>query len=277
MSHSTLRSEIRAHRFVLPFLLLAAGTPVFADTLQQAPAADTTLYERELGDLSNGAGPSLFIGRTGANAGNRLRRALLRFDLSSIPPGSEITAVRLSINVDLVPPMATGFDAALHRVSAAWGEAGSFAPGPGGGGAPALPGDATWLHRFFDTEFWAAPGGDFEPQASAVTALDGGVGSFSFESTPALIADVQQWVNQTTANFGWMIRGEESNPQNARRIASRENPEPALAPTLEVEVTPAVLPPPATPVPTLGAGALGLLVLLLAAFGVLALGVRRSV
>ncbi|MGB0515304.1 MAG: hypothetical protein ACPGJE_10740, partial [Wenzhouxiangellaceae bacterium] len=58
-----------------------AGAPT---TLSLAPAADNTLYERAAGDLSNGTGPSLFIGLTGVNAGTVLRRALLRFDLSAI-------------------------------------------------------------------------------------------------------------------------------------------------------------------------------------------------
>lgn len=237
--------------------LIFSAAAVSADTLVLTPAADNTLYERDAGDLSNGIGPSLFIGRTGNSAGNRLRRALLRFDLSAIPPGSEVSAVRLVFNVDMVPPSATGFDAALHRVTAAWGEAGSFAPGPGGGGAPAQSGDATWLHRYFDTDFWTAPGGDFEPVASASAALSSATGAFAFETGPALVADVQQWVNQPAGNFGWIVIGEESNPENARRIASRENV--ALAPTLDVEFTPAAALPEATPVPTLDRVGLALL------------------
>ncbi|MGB0514856.1 MAG: phosphoenolpyruvate carboxylase, partial [Wenzhouxiangellaceae bacterium] len=122
---------------------------------------------------------------------------------------------------------------------------GDLGGGAGGGGATAQPGDATWLHRFFDSEFWTTPGGDFEPTASAFAPLDGGIGTFAFESSPALIADVQSWVNQPGSNFGWILLGEEDNPENARRIASRENT--VLAPVLEVEFIPALLPPPATP------------------------------
>jgi len=225
-----------------------AGAQPDGETAAFVPAADNTLYEREAGDLSNGAGPSLFFGRTGENAGNVLRRALLRFDLGTIPAGSVIVEARLSIEVDLAPPTATGFDATLHAMNASWGEAGSFAPGAGGGGAPAQDGDATWLHRFHDTEFWSSPGGDFLPDASATAPLDGGTGTFTFESTPALVEDVQGWVDQPAGNFGWMIRGEEDNPQNARRIASRENPD--LAPRLEVTFTPGEPAPEPEAVPT---------------------------
>jgi len=255
-------------RIGLLLLAGAAGAQPDTETGEFVPAADNTLYERDAGDLSNGAGTGLFFGRTGVNAGEVLRRALLRFDLAAIPPGSEVLDARLVIEVDMVPPEATGFDATLHAVNAAWGEAGSFAPGAGGGGAPAQPGDATWLHRFFDTDFWDTAGGDFTPTPSAVTALDAGTGPFTFTATPALLADVQGWVNQPATNFGWMIRGEEDNPENARRMASRENPD--LAPRLEVTFIPAVLPPEPEAVPALSRA--GLLVLVA---GLLTLAWRR--
>ncbi len=232
-----------------------------ATTIRIPPAADNTLYERATGDVSNGAGPSLFIGQTGANANNALRRALLRFDLSGIPPGSQVVEARLEFSVDLVPPSPTGFDARLHRMLSDWGEAGSFAPGAGGGGALAQSGDATWLHRFFDTDLWTDPGGDFDPAASAVAPVGSATGPVAFESTPTLVGDVQTWVNQPASNFGWIMRGEEDNPQNARRIPSRENT--ALAPALEVTFIPALLPPAATPVPALGWFGLMLMVLVL--------------
>jgi hypothetical protein len=268
--HESFRGRIAAG--IAAGLILGAAA-VSAETLITPPAADNTLYERDAGDLSNGIGPALFIGRTGNNAGNRLRRALLRFDLSAIPPGSEVSAARLVFNVDMVPPSATGFDATLHRVTAAWGEGDSFAPGAGGGGAPAQTGDATWLHRFFDTGFWATPGGDFEPVASATTALGSATGEFAFETGPALVADVQQWVNQPADNFGWILIGEEDNPENARRIASRENPTLGLA--LEVEFTPAAALPEATPVPTLDRAGLALLAALLAGLALFLLRRRQ--
>jgi len=274
MPDSSKPAHLRRLGRVLAAALLTPAIPVAADTLSMTPAADTTLYERETGDLSNGSGSSLFIGRTGANAGNRLRRALLRFDLSAIPPGSEIQDARLLLQIDMTPPMATGFDAGLHRVMAGWGEAGSVAAGPGGGGAPAQPGDATWLHRFFDTEFWATPGGDFEPAASATVALSAGTGEFVFETGPGLVADVQQWVNQPASNFGWAVIGEETNPQNARRIASREND--ALAPSLEVVFIPAAALPEVTPVPTLDRIGLVLLAALLAGAALTLLRQRRT-
>ena len=250
-------------------LWLGAG-PAAAETLQLAPERDNTLYERAAGDLSNGAGPSLFFGRTGGNAGELLRRALIRFDLSAIPPGSTITNVQLGLEVDLVPPTATGFDASVHRVTADWGEGSSVAPGAGGGGTAAIAPDATWLHREFDTVFWATPGGDFVATPSGLAAVGAGTGPIVFDSSPGLVADVQAWVDEPDQNFGWVILGEESNPQNARRVGSRENA--AIAPVLTIDFEPLILPE-TRAVPTLGAWGLALLVLAVMAIG---LRFRRS-
>lgn len=259
------------HTIAALMLLVLIQPPVLSETIELTPDRDNTLFERPAGDLSNGIGPSLFFGRTGNNANQVLRRALLRFDLSSIPPGSVIGQVDLTIAVDLVPPSATGFDAALHSVQRNWGEGSSFAPGAGGGGAASTIGDATWIHTFFDNQFWNAPGGDFAAAPSATTAINNAIGSFTFASTPELIADVQAWVNQPAQNFGWIILGAENSPQNARRIGSRENT--ALAPVLRVEFEPAPDLPEARPVPVFSSWALGLLII---GLGLLALSRRHT-
>lgn len=258
-------------RIVLIAFLSALAWPVSADTLQLVPDRDNTLYERVDGDVSNGAGTGLFFGQTGANAGEVLRRALIRFDLSSIPPGSTINSVSLELQVDLVPPFATAFDATLHRVSASWGEGASVALGAGGSGAVAVAPDATWLHREFDTLFWNMPGGDFNATPSATAPVGSTIGPMTFAPTPGLIADVQAWVDDPSQNHGWVILGEEDNPQNARRVGSRENPD--FAPVLTVDFEPLILPE-ARAVPTLGPWGVALLVL---AVAVLGLRFRRSV
>ncbi|NKI34299.1 hypothetical protein HFP89_03885 [Wenzhouxiangella sp. XN79A] len=254
----------------LASLLLAAGSAV-ADTIQLAPDRDNTLFERPAGDLSNGSGTGLFFGRTGANAGELLRRTLIRFDLSSIPPGSTVNSVELTLQVDLVPPTATGFDASIHRVDADWGEGASVALGAGGGGAPAVAPDATWLHREFDTVLWTSPGGDFQAVPSGLAAVGAGTGPITFPSSPGLLADVQAWVDDPSQNFGWVILGEETNPQNARRVGSRENT--ALAPVLTVDFEPLLLPE-ARAVPALGGWGIVLLVLAVLALAALASSLR---
>ncbi len=268
---------------LLKLLLLVIGltsTLLWAQpvTTDFFPVRDNTLYERQLGDLSNGAGDHLFFGQTGPNAGNVLRRAVLAFDFSSIPPGSVVTDVQLSVNVNMVPPGASSFDTTLHRSLADWGEGTSDAPGPEGGGTDATPNDATWVHTFFDTQTWANIGGDFAATASATVNLNNATGTFTFAS-PELIADVQDMVNAPGTNFGWFILGDETDPMNARRIGSRENPAAGGQPQISITFEPGVIPPPPPPeaaaVPALSAGPL-LLLIGLVLLSVLLLSRRNS-
>jgi hypothetical protein len=131
----------------------------------------------------------------------------------------------------LVDPTVT-----LYRVQANWGEGTSVAPGGGGAGAPATPGDATWLHRFSPSTFWATPGGDFVGTASAAATLTG-TGPVTWSSA-GLLADVQSWVNSPSTNFGWIVRGNEATAGTGIGFASRENFSTASRPSLVVTFTP---------------------------------------
>ena len=147
------------------FLTLAtlAGHSVFADTVSLEPSKDNTLFEDSNGTLSNGAGERLLSGRTGEPNN---RRALVAFDFSSIPAGSVITEVSLTLNASKVAS-STAQTISLHRLLADWGEGSSNASGQEGRGADAATDDATWIHRFSATDFWASPGGDYNATASA--------------------------------------------------------------------------------------------------------------
>ena len=228
----------------------SAGNP--SVTLTFSPAADTTLYEE--GDLSNGGGERLFAGTT--LSGN-LRRALIAFDLSGIPQNAVIEDVTLEM---VMSRALTGtLVARLHRLTNAWGEGTVDAPGQEGGGAPAEPGDATWLHRSFPTTLWDQPGGDFDPVESASTPVFPTLGPYQW-SDPGMIADVQQWVANPGSNHGWLVRGSESGANgSAKRFDSREIMDPATAPVLTVTLRV----PPAIPVPALSAWSYALIVLLI--------------
>jgi hypothetical protein len=196
-------------------------------SVQLAPVRDNSMYENS-GTLSNGAGIYLFAGVT--QDGPR-RRCLLRFDLSGIPPSASIQDALLTLTVSnsVSGPEPT----TLHRVLADWGEAGSDAGSPGGLGAPAQPGDATWTHAFYPTVTWSTPGGDFVATESATTNV-AGLGSYQW-SDPRLTADAQAWVMGLAPNFGWIVLGDESADGTAKRFDSREFPTPASRPTLTVE------------------------------------------
>jgi hypothetical protein len=122
----------------------------------------------------------------------------------------------------------------LHRVVSDWGEGASNAGSPGGSGAPAQSGDATWLHAFFEDSLWREAGGDFLPLASANT-LVGGDELVTWGPTAAMATDVQDWVRDPDGNFGWILIGNENDLGSAKRFESRNAIDAATRPQLEVE------------------------------------------
>lgn len=239
--------------FVAPALVTVAGLVSLcgaakADSISLTSNHDNTMYADETG-FSNGAGTTMFAGRTGS-AG--LRRALLSFDLSLIPAGSTVTGVTLTMRMGAAASPGLAADVALHTLLASWGEGTSVSPGGGGQGIAATPGDATWLARFFPGTAWANAGGDFAVSASASTSVTN-TGFYTWSSA-AMIADVQGWLSNPAANFGWLIRGDESAAVNAKRFDTREATTPSNRPRLTVQYT--------VPAPGAGAGAVVL------AFGV---------
>ena len=132
------------------------------------------------------------------------RRAVLAFDLASaVPADATVTNVTLTVNLSRTISDAVTVD--LHRLTADWGEGASAAGGQEGRGADAADGDATWTHRFFQTETWANPGGDFQAAASASADFPATAGEVTFESTQDLVADVQAWLNDPSSNFAGAV------------------------------------------------------------------------
>ncbi len=217
---------VRPLAAALACLPLATAT-LAADTVSLAASRDNTLFE-ESGLLSNGAGDYLFAGRTLIGDA---RRALLYFDMSSIPAGSTILSARLSLFMSMT--IAADVDVSLHRVISDWGEGTSDAANEEGKGAAATPGDATWLHTFAPSDLWGDVGGDFISLASAVSIVND-VGIYRWEANDMTVLDVQGWLDAPSTNFGWIVRGDESTNTTAKRFNSRENPDAATRPTLEI-------------------------------------------
>jgi len=202
------------------------------------PSKDNTLYEFDPaeGDVSNARGIYFFTGETFMG---ELRRGVLAFDIAgSIPPGSTITGVTLSLNCSRVFND-TARTTELHKLLADWGEGTSDAPGEEGDGAPATPNDATWRHRFFDTIFWAMEGGDFSAMVSASQSV-GPVGFYTWNSAQ-MVSDVQSWLDNPGFNFGWLVLGDESVSGTAKRFDTRESASP---PVLTIQYTLRAMPTP---------------------------------
>ncbi len=221
---------------LISLVSILAASKISAATIVVPASMDNTLYEDAAGALSNGKGQFLFAGRTGINNDFKLRRAVLGFDLTAaIPAGATIDSVTLRLSINAASPAEPQVTLSLHRVLASWGEGTSNAGAPGGDGASATTGDATWIHRSFNTSLWAKAGGDFTMTESAGADVSG-VGTVNF-SSPGLVTDVRSWVDNPGSNFGWIIIGDEENENSSKRFASRENSSVANRPVLIVEYT----------------------------------------
>lgn len=229
-----IREPFRVATWGMIVTVLAIGAGVrnaLADTATLEPVKDNTIYETTSGELSNGMGEYIF---TGANGSSDARRALLAFNLSSIPPGSVVTSASLRMEMSRtnnVTPRATS----LFRVSQDWGEGGSNAPAQEGAGTTPLTGDATWLHRYYNNVFWPNIGGTYEHSASATLNV-GGLGPYTWTSA-AMAADVQEWVNTPGTNYGWIVIGDETGFRTAKRFNSRHYGTAAQRPKLTVIYT----------------------------------------
>ena len=225
-----------SRRHILPALAaapLVAVSPARAATVADfAAVADATIFANQNGDttydaVADGQGGSLW---TSVLAAGVVRRALLRFDLSGIPAGAVVLEASIeAFMIRLREPQAL----TLHRVTAAWGE-GPSNGGDAGVGAAAGPGDCTWSHRVWPHQPWGRRGGDYLLSASASTPVSGWPAPVAWASTPALVDDVQGWVDTPASNHGWMMIGIESGSQNASRLASRHSTSPSARPRLRV-------------------------------------------
>ena len=206
------------------------------------PVADTTLIESAPNN-SNGGERWVNSGTTQNGPNNR---GLYRFDLTSLPTNAIIQSATLVLEVTRRPSdgYASGYFG-LHRMFRPWGEGVNIATNNSGGlGAPAWPGDATWLCSYYPTNFWSAPGGaagmDFSSEESSSQRIEGS-DTYTFPSTFELVDDVQTWVRNPASNFGWMlICSDEGLRFTSRRFNSREDPN--AAPQLEITYFIPILP-----------------------------------
>lgn len=221
--------------------------------LSVIPVADNTVLFDVDNERSNGADTGIFVGKT---ALERERRGVLRFDVSSIPAGSVVTNVTLTMRVTRTS--AGPEPVSVHRALSQWGEGTSDSGGQGGQGAAPTPGDCTWTYAMWPNVTWNTPGGDFSSTISATQQVTG-TGSYTWNAS-GLKSDVQGWVDGTFANNGWFLLGNETAPITVKRFAARNHPTASFRPTLVIEYT---------PVPTPGAAAM------LAVAGVFAARRRR--
>jgi hypothetical protein len=236
-------------RIIFGILVLLAGSDALrADVVTIWAAGDNTIFQSNVNN-SLGAGQALFAGSSGQSSP---RRGLIQFDIAgSIPAGSTITGAQLTLFLNQVGTGSTiSPTVRLYRLSNEWGEgtAGSSTNGASGvgQGVAAGEGDATWNARHFSVTtptLWNSAGGDFAATDSAALAIVASTlnAPYTWQSTPALVADVQSWLNDPSSNFGWILKSDaESTPSSVRGFWTKEasrTGEGAFVPQLQVSYT----------------------------------------
>ena len=233
-------------------LLLVAAT-ARAETLTLEPSADATLFQVSGGnpETADSQGPHLFVGRI---ATGLRRRALLRFDVTTLPADAIIDHARLELSVSRT--VSGNVVVNLHRVLTPWREGSANAGTPGGQGTVPGVDDPTWSLSAFPSTAWTLLGGDVVATPSASFTLDGEA-RYSLPATESMRADLAAWRSNAAVNVGWaLISDETQTPPTAKRLESSEAADPSTRPRLVIDYH-----LPRTPVPVTGAYAALLLAL----------------
>lgn len=194
-------------------------------TVSLEPQKDNSIYSDGPDDTSNGSGDHLFAGVTNNGV---LHRALIQFDLSSIPAETLIDSAMLTLEIS--KSNSGTQQGSIHKLLSDWGEGASNAASNEGQGAEALEGDATWNFTFLNAQSWNNPGGDFVSDASASVSI-GNTGSVIFRSNK-LLEDINSWLSTPESNFGLVIIVDESGGKSSKRFYSRENSNEEKRPSL---------------------------------------------
>jgi len=207
----------------ITFLSLPEFNYVSAQDYTLHPVKDNSIFSE--GPYSNGKGDYLFAGFT---VHGPERRALIKFNLTSIAPNDSVISAELTLYMSKT--IADNRTVYLHRILNEWGEGSSDALYEEGAGADATPGSATWDDAFFDSIAWETAGGDYVTDASDSTDV-GQVGSYTWNGN-GLVIDLNDWLEDSTLNHGWLLRTA-SSTVSAKRFNSRENS--SNPPVLEIQ------------------------------------------
>ena len=244
------------------FILSALGIGLLAgfaraDLIVNIPAAqDVTLFGGS--DATNNdtsSGPGMFVGSDPSNP----KRGIIEFNVPAyVPAGATITSATLTLYLGQVAGSGGGTGSGdstprtirLFDVTRAWngstlGTTGHAGPGFGGTGhgfTPPNTGDATWNYAMFSSVPWTTPGGDFSATESADAVVSQTVNSPYSWTSPQMALDVQNWLNGTLPNYGWLLKNDsESLSQTFRAFYTREGAVvqsvPQFAPNLAVSYT----------------------------------------
>lgn len=161
-------------------------------------------------NYASGAGEILAVGASGD--GEVKLRTLIQFDLSSIPSGATISSARLTFEINKVGNNVSQIY--VHRLTEAW-EKGSVTDDAAVGSSNDhsdigeeinTPGTAavTWMFSNYSTlQKWSIAGGSMAAASDSSNSKYSNTLSFG---SPGIAKDVQDWLNSTNDNFGWILK-----------------------------------------------------------------------
>ena len=182
-------------------------------TLSFSPIADNTLYQKD--GKNYGAANVVWVG----SYNNERDRAVMKFDLSSIPANAVVTSATLQL-------VRTGGDSpaaniSAHQITNSWTE--------GTGGYSGGTGVSNWNQRNAGVN-WNTAGGDFNPSGEAVTSVSGS-GIYTW-SIPTM---VQNWVSNSGTNHGVLLKMVTEPLSVEKLFGSREHSSANNRPKLTIE------------------------------------------
>lgn len=193
------------------------ATPVtVTNTVYFTPTNDTYLDFQNPGK-NFGANSTFSIdGQT-----SQVNRAILKFDLSSLPAGATITTANLQMVATNVQTN-TGFNIDVHPMTRDWLEG----TGTGNAGSP------NWT-QYSGVNTWTTAGGDYNATAESSTIVST-TGTYNWSVTNM----VNSWYTIPANNFGMLLKFTNENTANQNKIfASKENATTANQPLLAVTYT----------------------------------------
>jgi hypothetical protein len=258
-------------KHVIPLLFSASAilpAGYASATMVSVPALkDAMIFGTAAGaDTGNasGKGPALFAG---ADGGSSRKRSLVEFDLAAanIPANATIDSVTMILYLAQVAGSGGGSGGGgnypsrtfrVYDLQQDWGEGNSGSPtaagvGGTGQGYARVAGDSTWDYAFYNPANLAAGtwnssgtnlhGGNFsatESGESTFTVFTTLNAPFTW-SSPGMATDVQNWLNGTAPNYGWLIKSDlEDMPTSFLGFWTKDgaaaNSNPGIAPSLTI-------------------------------------------
>jgi hypothetical protein len=238
--------------------LISASQELRATIVDLPAVQDATLLGG--GDATSNASladPGIFVGTDGAS---NPKRGLVEFNIAAnVPAGATITNVQLDLTAgqtagsggNTIVPLTNPVTISLFDEAQSWGQPTNVAGstnfgGTGHGGAPQT-GDVTWNDRFFSATTptaWTTAGGDWTSNSTDIADASGtGSPALITWSSTAMVSDVQNWLDNSSANNGWLLKNSNESASrtfiafwSAQGAAADNNS--SIAPELIVTYTP---------------------------------------